>query len=314
MSRQVPGVKRMNPRLAHFPWPPLPDSADRPRWTGKGFKVGQTDQAVLRYADAQSNWNPELTELHEAEAGSNHPIDRASRALAIRTLQRFAPAGEIVILDVGCSSGFVLDELQRIDQRFIVMGSDFIVEPLLKLAQRLPEVPLLQFDLRQCPLPNECVEAVTALNVLEHIAEHEQALAEIWRILKPGGVAHIEVPAGPHLYDIYDERLLHHRRYRLADLETMCRKCGFEVLKATHLGALVYPAFAWTKRRNRRALKLNAAEKKRIVAKQIRSSSESSLLRLLLQLEEWGGRVASYPFGIRCIMVVRKPHNEAANA
>ena len=292
--------------LLTFPWPPPPNSADPPRWTGTAFRTGAGDQAVLRYTAAQSNWSPELTALHEAEAGANHPIDRASRAFAVHTVQEFAPAGEIIVLDVGCSSGFVIDELRRTDERFAVMGSDFIVEPLLSLAKRLPGVPLLQFDLRECPLPSASVHAVTALNVLEHIAEHGKALAEIHRVLKPGGVAHLEVPAGPHLYDIYDERLMHHRRYKLAELCEMCRRTGFKVLKATHLGAWVYPAFAWTKRRNRRALKLSAEEKSQIVAQQIRSSSESSLLRLLLRLETSLGTHVSYPFGIRCVVALRK--------
>ena len=41
--------------------------------------------------------------------------------------------------------------------------------------------------------------AVVLLNVLEHIQDHEGALRQLYRILKPGGVVIIEVPAGPHL-------------------------------------------------------------------------------------------------------------------
>ena len=41
------------------------------------------------------------------------------------------------------------------------------------------------------------------LNVLEHIDDHSSAIAQVARVLKPGGVAVVEVPAGPHLYDTY---------------------------------------------------------------------------------------------------------------
>jgi SAM-dependent methyltransferase len=63
---------------------------------------------------------------------------------------------------------------------------------------------LLHFDLRHCPLPDGSFDGVILLNVLEHIKEDAAALRQIARILKPGGIAAIEVPAGRGLYDIYD--------------------------------------------------------------------------------------------------------------
>jgi SAM-dependent methyltransferase len=294
-------------QLSAFPWPPPPGSTSRPQWDGSEFVVADDDRrGVLCYNSADSNWSPELTALHEAEAGANHPIDQASRALAVQSIQQFARP-DAVVLDVGSSSGFVLDELQRTGSPLALIGSDFLSQPLLALARRLPGVPLLQFDLSRCPLPNACVDAVIALNVLEHIADHEAALREIFRSLKPGGIAHIEVPAGPHLFDIYDEHLMHHRRYTMPQLRELATRTGFEILKATHLGAWMYPAFAWVKRRNRRFLGSAADEKSRIVASQIRSTSHSVLLRTLLRGETTVGAAVSYPWGIRCVIVARKP-------
>jgi SAM-dependent methyltransferase len=297
----------MQQLLSAFPWPPLRGSTIRPCWNGEQFVLGDERRDVLCYEAAQSNWSPELTALHEAEAGSNHPIDQASRALAIRSVRQFSGQGEQIVLDVGCSSGFLLDELRRMETGLALIGSDFIAPPLFALARRLPGVPLLQFDLRHCPLPDSCVDVVTALNVLEHIAEDDQALREIFRILKPGGMAHVEVPAGAHLYDIYDEHLMHHRRYGLSQLRAMAVRTGFKTLKATHLGVWMYPAFAWVKRRNRRLLDRSAEEKSRIVAGQIRSTSRSILLRAILQWETALGRMINYPCGIRCVIVLRKP-------
>jgi SAM-dependent methyltransferase len=303
----------MTPRqLSSFPWPTPPGSSSPPQWNGREFVVadgGRRD--VLCYDSADSNWSPELTALHEAEAGANHPIDQASRARAVQSIQRFARP-EPIVLDVGSSSGFVLDALQRSGSDAALIGSDFLKQPLLALAKRLPGVPLLQFDLSRCPLPTACVDAVIALNVMEHIADHEAALREIFRILKPGGVAHIEVPAGPQLFDIYDEHLMHHRRYTMPQLRALATQAGFELLNATHLGMWIYPAFAWVKRRNRRLLGLSAEEKSRIVAGQIRSTSHSVLLRTLLRCETAIGRAVSYPFGIRCVLVARKPSTSSA--
>ena len=301
-------------QLSAFPWPPPPGSSSRPQWNGREFVVADDDRrSVLCYDRADSNWSPELTALHEAEAGANHPIDQASRTLAVQSIQQFA-GPDAVVLDVGSSSGFVLDALQRTGAALALIGSDFLTQPLFALAKRLPGVPLLQFDLSRCPLPDACVDAVIALNVLEHIADHEAALREIFRSLKPGGIAHIEVPAGPHLFDIYDEHLMHHRRYTMPQLRELVTRTGFEILNATHLGVWMYPAFAWVKRRNRRFLSFSADEKSRMVASQIRSTSHSTLLRTLLRCETAIGLAVSYPFGIRCVIVARKPSTSSQSS
>jgi hypothetical protein len=65
-----------------YPWPPVPGCADPPIWTGRGFRVGERDMGVLSYAAGASNWTDDLTTFHEDTAGSDHPIDRASRELA----------------------------------------------------------------------------------------------------------------------------------------------------------------------------------------------------------------------------------------
>ena len=118
-----------------------------------------------------------------------------------------------------------------------------------------------------------------------------------------------EVPAGPRLYDIYDEHLLHHRRYTLEELRDKAGRAGFQCVRATHLGALLYPAFWFVKRRNRKLLSLPPEEKKRLVAQQIRRTSGSALLRLALRLELFAGRRVRYPAGIRCVIVLHKPEN-----
>jgi SAM-dependent methyltransferase len=293
-------------KLDIFPWPKPAETDESPVWCGDAFVLGDKKRRILAFDEADSHWSPELTALHEAEAGANHPIDRASRQLAVESLKRFVRTQTAVILDVGCSSGYVLKEIQHSLPHASLIGSDYLSPPLLRLAKRMRELALLQFDLLRCPLPDDCVDAVTALNVLEHIDRDEEALAQIHRILCPGGVAHIEVPAGPGLFDIYDEQLLHRRRYRLRDLASMARRVGFDVLRKTHLGFVIFPAFWLAKKRNRRLLSLGAARKREIVAAQIRRSRHSKILASCLTLERFFGQAFSYPWGIRCIVVGRK--------
>ena len=292
--------------LDNFPWPKPEDTDETPVWCGDAFVLGDKRHRILEFDEAKSHWSAELTALHEEEAGANHPIDRASRQLAVRSLKRFLHAEAPVILDVGSSSGYVLREIQHSLPNAALIGSDYLLPTLLTLAKRMPQLAILQFDLLRCPLPDDCVDAVTALNVLEHIDRDEEALAQVHRILRPGGVAHIEVPAGPGLFDIYDEQLLHHRRYRLRDLAAMVRRVGFEVLRKTHLGFVVFPAFWLAKQRNRRFLSLSDTRQREIVAAQIARYKQSKVLAGCLTLERLLGRAISYPCGIRCIVVGRK--------
>ena len=49
-------------------------------------------------------------------------------------------------------------------------------------------------DIRRIPLPDQTFDAIACHHVLEHIPEDAQALSELYRVLKPGGWASIQVP------------------------------------------------------------------------------------------------------------------------
>lgn len=289
-----------------FPWPKIPGESTSPLWAGDGFQVGHGKCPVLSYHPESSNWSEELTELHESDAGADHPIDKASRHLAMDSIMRFGAQKHPIILDVGCSSGLLLEDMRARFSGALVIGSDFIAAPLRKLADRIPDMPLLQFDLRKCPLPDKCVDVITALNVLEHIDDDALATREVARVLKPGGIAHFEVPCGPDLYDIYDEMLMHHRRYSLDGAKRLMKQAGLEVIRTSHLGFLLYPVFCLVKRRNKRFLSLSRDEKMQIVRRKILESRKSTLLSLVTKVELWLGQYISYPIGIRCVISCRK--------
>jgi SAM-dependent methyltransferase len=189
----------------------------------------------------------------------------------------------------------------------LLISSDNVRGPLDALAARMPSLPILQFDLVQCPLPADSLDAVILLNVLEHIEAHEAALGQVFRILKPGGIAVIEVPAGPHLYDVYDKVLLHWRRYTLAGMRKLAESVGFHTLKASHLGFFVYPAFAWAKKSGQRMLASSPEEQRAWVNQKIRGTKSNPLLGVLMRLELALGRWLHYGIGIRCLLTCRKP-------
>jgi ubiquinone/menaquinone biosynthesis C-methylase UbiE len=143
--------------------------------------------------------------------------------------------------------------------------------------------------------------------VLEHVDDDVQALKEIRRILKIGGLAHIEVPASPSCYDLYDEVLMHHRRYKASDLAQMCREIGFSIEAITHSGFFAYPMFRLVKTRNRYLHKnLQLKEKRKIVIKHIRETNQNWLLDQAFSFERFLGKWIRYPAGIRAVLRLRR--------
>ncbi len=292
--------------MVDYPWPSPPGYTEKPIWTGHGFRLGMVLHSLLVYEVGRSGWSDELTNFHEATAGAHHFIDRASRQHAVEQLKKYVLGPLPLILEVGCSSGFMLRLIRkRLSQAFLI-GSEYVPGPLLRLSRDLPDLPLLQFDLTHCPLPSQSLDAVVLLNVLEHIQDDSAAMAQVYRILKPGGIAVIEVPAGPHLYDVYDKLLMHERRYSFGQLKRLALGAGFEILTQSHLGFFLYPGFWWVKRRNSRYAADEEKVQKEIVAKNIGATKESRFLEFILRMEMALGRWVAYPFGIRCLMTCQR--------
>jgi SAM-dependent methyltransferase len=221
---------------------------------------------------------------------------------------RHASEPSPVILDIGCSSGFLLADLRAAFPGALAMGADVVLGPLLNLARSTPDIPLLHFDLTRCPLPDNSLDVAVLLNVLEHIEDDALAVRQLYRILKPGGIAVIEVPAGPELFDIYDELLMHYRRYKLPGLRQIFLDSQFTILRQSHLGFFLYPGFFLVKQfRRKKRSDISEAEIPNLVRQNINRTGKNPFFHALMWLELTMGKVISYPFGIRCLLTVQKP-------
>ena len=288
-----------------FAFPPPAGSSHTPVWTGHGFRIGDRETAILSYEVGQSGWTDELTGFQDDTSGEDHYIERASRRHTLTQLRRWLVADQPIIIDIGCSNGLMLRCLRDEFPTGAIIGADYVSGLLEALAKRLEGVPLVQFDLTSCPLPDKSVDAIVLLNVLEHIERDEAALAHVARILKPTGIALLEVPAGPQLYDIYDKVLLHHRRYSMQELLDKVSSAGMRVLEKSHLGFFVYPPFWAVKKRNRRYLDRSPEIQKQIVSRTIKRARSHPLLHRVMEVESQLRKLVYYPFGIRCLVTCR---------
>jgi 2-polyprenyl-3-methyl-5-hydroxy-6-metoxy-1,4-benzoquinol methylase len=127
--------------------------------------------------------------LSPAKLESDYAEVRFQREL--RLFRRFCPAG--AVLDVGCSSGAFLYQLQRrFPGAYDLLGTDVSSAPLDYAASKgLPVAPGSFPDL---DFRGKTFDAVTFWAVLEHLPEPKRFLERAASILKAGGLCFVLVP------------------------------------------------------------------------------------------------------------------------
>ncbi len=91
-----------------------------------------------------------------------------------------------IILDVACGTGDLSIELKS-NAKATVIGSDFC-RPMLEVASnKTNRVPFLEADAMQMSFADESFDAVTIAFGLRNLANVENGLSELRRIIKPGG-------------------------------------------------------------------------------------------------------------------------------
>jgi SAM-dependent methyltransferase len=257
-------------------------------------------------ADYVVNWSEGLEEMHE-QSSRMHFIEVWTRRAVLARLGALAPAPSII--DIGCSTGYLLADLRARLPEAKLIGVDLVASGLRKAHTHVPDALLLRADACTLPLEDACVDVAVSANLLEHVADDERALAEICRILRPGARAVIVVPVSPGSYDCYDRLLGHERRYGRGELARKATAAGMIVLQDINLGAPLYPAFWVVKQHNRRRHReLRGDELERKVKSDMERTADSTLGRLACRLEELlllGG--VRLPFGIRGLCVLERP-------
>lgn len=94
------------------------------------------------------------------------------------------------LVDFGCDYEQTL--LKRVSPNVEkAIGIDIVSQP-----QAYDNIEVIQADLqKKLPLPANSADTITMLAVLEHLPQPEKAVAEAFRILKPGGVFLVTVPS-----------------------------------------------------------------------------------------------------------------------
>jgi SAM-dependent methyltransferase len=115
------------------------------------------------------------------------PLDRGRLAKA------WLPANA-ELLDIGCSAGYHVRHLARKAKRVVAIDVDRVALEVARRRVKSSRVTFLHYDGQSLPFADASFDAVSMLDVLEHVGDRPAIVAEIVRVLRPGGTWTVTVP------------------------------------------------------------------------------------------------------------------------
>jgi SAM-dependent methyltransferase len=160
-------------------------------------------------------------------------------------LEKYFPTAK-KFLEVGCGTGFVLQAVESHHPNWDLFGGEMFIEGLNQASKRLQKTRLLHMDIRAIPFKDQ-FDVIGAFDVLEHVPEDEQAIAQMYNVAVAGGGVLITVPQHAFLWSHEDVVSHHVRRYNRQDLCRKIETAGFKILTVTSFVSFLLP-FMWVSR------------------------------------------------------------------
>ena len=240
-----------------------------------------------------------------AETEQSHWWYRSTRRLLAQILQPHLPRSSeptLTLLDAGSGTGATGAWMLQYGH---VIALDFEPKALVLYEQLHPGSQRMAGDVSAIGLADQSVDAVLCVTVLCHqsIASPAAAVAELARVVRPGGVVCLMEPGVRRLRRAHDRVTHTARRFSLADLTDMLTAAGLDMLSSTGAYSFLVPP-AWIKaklERGRTSSDLNRNQSGLAGSLELAARAERAVLRRL-----------SLPAGLSVIAVGRKPHLSAA--
>ncbi len=180
------------------------------------------------------------SELYEAihKYAAKHWWFRGRQRIVTSLIERYYGRTDGLVLDLGCGPGNNLRALRKYGE---VWGADGSSEALAFCRQsfdgRLDEIWLPD----RLPYADRTFDLVVMMDVLEHIEDDVGTLQRVLRILKPGGLMILTVPALRWLWSDHDVQHHHKRRYHRGHLRRMLTRLCFEVHRISYINFFLLP-------------------------------------------------------------------------
>lgn len=152
-----------------------------------------------------------MVDLETIQYMTRNEADMSFKMRARTVFEYVDPQDDMLILDLPCGRGFYLNMLRYVSDCHLV-GADLDWDVVLKAKQNvghLNDVDIQGVNIYQMPYADNTFDAVILSEVLEHLEDDKQALAEAYRVLKPNGVLAVTVPHAnyPFLWDPINKTL-----------------------------------------------------------------------------------------------------------
>ena len=220
------------------------------------------------------------------------------RALSFALLDPELPRGRTpMILDAGCGTGVNLEHLAR---RGRAVGVDLSEDAVAFCRTR--GVAAARASVLALPFAGAAFDVVTSFDVLYHrwVPDDRAAVRELARVLAPGGLLLVRVPALKMLWGAHDEAVHSRHRYTRGELARLLAAEGLELLRVSYGNALLFPLLL-LRRSLDRALGREGSDVGFLPA------PLEWLFGSLLALEARLVRYFSWPLGASVVALARKP-------
>ncbi len=171
-----------------------------------------------------------------------------------------------------------------------------------------PAVPRYQIDLLDLPWENRW-DVVFLLDVLEHIPEDVQAMKQVLKALRPGGIAIITTPALRQFWTYNDDLAKHVRRYSRREFSNLARDCGLELSLSRYFMFFLSPLLYLSRLKSPDIARMSPAEINAHLEQthRVPSPAINGLLRSIFSMETPLGALIPFPWGTSILGVFRRP-------
>lgn len=163
------------------------------------------------------------------------------RELVLALLGRHLRASGFDVLDAGCGTGGML---KRIGERFPgarLHGLDY-AEEACAAARRKTSAEVRCGSVEQLPWADGSFDAVLSLDVLSSDSlDPRRAIGEFRRVLRPGGLLLLNLPAYQWLLSYHDRAVHQSRRFTAGRARGLCQAAGLQVIQLGYWNTVLFP-------------------------------------------------------------------------